>query len=116
MEKIPDGIETKAGTIPLYNIDAGKVFESLIHMAAYEGIMVKFAPLRANYARMNGDRIALNSSLETIEDFNYNLAQALVHYFLHYDKGDITTASSYKEYEVQTNRGAKMLMMTMTVK
>lgn len=116
VEKIPDGIETKAGTIPLYNIDAGKVFESLIHMAAHEGIMVKFAPLRANYARIKGDRIALNSSLETIEDFNYNLAQALVHYFLHYDKGDITAVSSYKEYEEQTNRGVKMLMMAMTVK
>lgn len=116
VEKVPEGIATKAGTIPLYNsMDAGKVFENLIHLAASEGLMVKFAPLRANYARIKGDRIAINSGLETIEDFNYNLAQSLAHYFLHYDKGDIAAGSRYKEYEEQADRGAKMLMTAMTV-
>lgn len=116
-ERIPESIEMKERTIPLYNsMNAGKVFENLIHLAASEGLMVKFAPLRANYARIKGDRIALNSSLATIEDFNYNLAQSLAHYFLHYDKGDITEGSRYKEYEEQADRGAKMLMTAMTAK
>ncbi|MDE5907771.1 MAG: ImmA/IrrE family metallo-endopeptidase [Lachnospiraceae bacterium] len=44
--------------------------------------------------------------LGTIEDFNYNLAHELAHYFLHYDKGDIVESDKNKEYEEQADRAA----------
>lgn len=89
-------------------MDSGKTFENLVHLAVENGITVKIAPLRASYARIKGDRIALNQNLATIEDFNYNLAHELAHYYLHYDKGNILGAEG--DYEEQADRGAKMLL------
>lgn len=101
-------------------MDNGKVFESLVHLAASKGIMVKFAPLKASYARIEGNKIALSDKLETIEDFNYNLAHELAHYFLHYDKGDIMPGKVNEElleqYEEQADRAAKMLVAALSVR
>jgi len=96
-------------------MDTGKIFENLVHMAVQNGIIVRFAPLRASYARIEGERIALNQNLETIEDFNYNLAHELAHHFLHYDKGDIITSDRNAEYEEQADRGARMLLTALSV-
>lgn len=52
-------------------MDSGKIFEGLVHLAIEKGITVRFAPLKASYARIKGDRIALSEGLGTIEDFNY---------------------------------------------
>ena len=90
--------------------DTGKIFEKLIHLAVSKGIIVRFAPLQASYARIKGNRIALNQNLDTIDDFNYNLAHELAHYFLHYDKGDILKADNDQGYEEQADRAAKMLL------
>ncbi|MBD5463652.1 MAG: ImmA/IrrE family metallo-endopeptidase [Lachnospiraceae bacterium] len=91
-------------------VDKGHVFEKLVHLAVSKGIIVRFAPLKVSYARIKGNRIALNQNLGTIEDFNYNLAHELAHYFLHYDKGDIIESNKNKEYEEQADRAAKMLL------
>ncbi len=95
-------------------MDTGKIFEDLVHLAAENGITVKFAPLRASYARIKGDRIALSQSLGTIEDFNYNLAHELAHSYLHRGKGDITPGAidehTLAQYEEQADRGARMLL------
>ena len=96
-------------------MDSGKVFESLVHLAVQNGITVRFAPLPISHARIKGNRIALNESLGTIEDFNYNLAHELTHYFLHYDKGDIIKSGKHKEYEEQADRAAKMLLAALSV-
>lgn len=96
--------------------DKGKIFEFLVHMAVQKGITVKFAPLKASYARIKGDRIALNQDLDTIEDFNYNLAHELAHYYLHYDKGDIIESDRNAEYEEQAERAARLLLDALTVK
>lgn len=95
--------------------DAGKIFESLVKLAVQNGITVRFAPLKVSYARIAGDRIALNQGLDTIEDYNYNLAHELSHYFLHYDKGDITEGADVAAYEEQADRGAKMLLAALAV-
>lgn len=87
--------------------DSGKVFESLVHLAVSNGITVRFAPLRASHARLKNNRIALSESLETIDEFNYNLAHEISHCFLHYDKGEIL---GDKAYEEQADRAAKMLL------
>lgn len=96
-------------------MDTGKVFESLVHVAVQNGIIVRFAPLKASYARLKGDRIALGQNLDTIEDFNYNLAHELAHYYLHYDKGDTVSSEKNAEYEEQADRGAKMLLAALSV-
>lgn len=95
--------------------DSGQVFEKLVHLAVSKGIIVRFAPLAASYARIKGNRIALNENLGTIDDFNYNLAHELAHYFLHYDKGETFTSGSYKDYEEQADRAAKMLLEVLAV-
>ena len=100
-------------------MDNGKIFENLVHLAASRGIAVKFAPLKVSYARIEGNKIALSDSLETIEDFNYNLAHELAHSFLHHGNGDILPGSvsgeQLAEYEEQADRGAKMLLAALAV-
>lgn len=96
-------------------MDAGKIFENLVHMAVQNGITVRFAPLKVSYAHICGNRIALNQNLDTIDDFNYNLAHELAHYFLHYDKGDIIANDKNAEYEEQADRAAKMLLEALSV-
>lgn len=90
--------------------DTGKIFEKLVHLAVSKGIIVRFAPMKSSYARIKGNRIALNPNLDTIDDFNYNLAHELAHYFLHYDKGDILNTGNDQGYEEQADRAAKMLL------
>lgn len=100
-------------------MDTGKIFENLVHMAVQNGITVRFAPLKVSYARIKGDRIALNQNLGTIDDFNYNLAHELAHSYLHSGKGDITPGAvgekALAEYEEQADRGARMLLDAMAV-
>lgn len=95
-------------------MDTGKVFESLVYMAIQNGITVRFAPLRASHARLKGNRIALGQNLGTIEEFNYNLAHELAHYYLHYNKGDTISSEKNTEYEEQADRGAKMLLAALS--
>lgn len=101
-------------------MDTGKIFENLVHMAAQNGITVKFVPFKAHYAMLHGDRIGLSQSLDTIEDFNYNLAHELAHSYLHDGKGDIMPGAIDEEtlaqYEEQADRGAKMLLDALAVK
>lgn len=97
-------------------MDTGKVFENLVHMAVRNGITVRFAPLPVSHARLKGNRIALSQELDTIDDFNYNLAHELAHYYLHYDKGNTLESSENVEYEEQADRGAKMLLAALSVR
>lgn len=95
-------------------MDTGKIFENLVHLANQNGIKVLFAPLLISQARIMDDRIALNMNLETIEDFNYNLAHELAHAYLHRGKGDIMPGAiddeTLAQYEEQADRGARMLL------
>lgn len=95
-------------------MEKGAIFCNLVHLAVNKGIAVKFAPLKASYARIAGDWIALNQNMGTIDDFNYNLAHELAHAYLHYDKGDIVPDAVderlSEQYEEQADRGARMLL------
>lgn len=101
-------------------MDSGKIFEDLIHLAVSREIMVKFAPLRTSYARIKGNHIALSDRLETIEDFNYNLAHELAHSYLQGGKGDIIPGAVDEEmlaqYEEEADRGARMLLDALAVR
>lgn len=96
-------------------MDNGKIFEKLVHLATSQGIIVRFAPLAANDARLKINKIAIRQDLPTIDDFNYNLAHELAHAYLHYDKGDTITSEKYAEYEEQADRAAKMLLAALRV-
>lgn len=97
-------------------MNSGKVFEVLIHLASQNGIRVMFVPLMGYYARIRGNRIALSQEkLNSIEDYNYNLAHELSHYFLHSDKGNILDCDKTAEYEEQADRCAKMLLEALSV-
>lgn len=101
-------------------MDSGKVFENLVHLATQNGITVTFVPFEAHYAMLDNDRIWLSQRLDTIEDFNYNLAHELAHSYLHRGKGDITSGAidedKFSQYEEQAERGARMLLDALTVR
>ena len=95
-------------------MDKGVVFQKLVHLATANGIIVRFAPLRAHKAMIKRDRIAIKQDLPTIDDFNYELAHELAHAYLHYDKGNILPDAVNKElfeqYEEQADRAARMIL------
>lgn len=91
-------------------MDKGKIFEDLVHMTVSNGIEVWFATLMVSSARIKGNSIALGQKLETIDDFNYNLAHERAHFFLHYNKGNIFASRDSSKYEQQAGRGVKMLL------
>lgn len=93
----------------------GEIFQKLMHIAAKKEITVKFAPLQYYDGILKGNRIAIRQELSTIEDFNYNLAHELAHYFLHYDKGDTVNSDKHKEYEEEADRAANMLLIALSV-
>ena len=90
-------------------MDTGIIFEKLMHLAVNNGLTVRFAPLKASYGKIKGDRLALRQDM-TIEDINYNLAHELAHAFLHYDKGNTIASEKHEEYEEQADRTAKLLL------
>ena len=96
-------------------MDSGKVFERLVHIATKNNIIVRFAPLQYSDGRLKGNRLAIRQDLPTIEEYNYNLAHKLAHYFLHYDKGDTVKSERRAEYEEQADRAAKMLLAALSV-
>ena len=87
--------------------NSGKIFEKLLQIAKENGIRVLLVKLAYNYARIKGDRIAIDCGMP-IDDINYNLAHELAHFYLHYDKGDILNNDG--SYEEQADRAAKMLL------
>lgn len=46
----------------------GEVFVNLLHLATSNGIIVKFAPLKASYGRIKGNRLAIRQDLSTLEE------------------------------------------------
>lgn len=92
--------------------DKGQVFANLVHLATEKGIIVRFAPLRANDGRISGNRLAIRQDLPTIDDFNNTLAHELAHAYLHYDKGDIIGSDSHEE---QADRAAQLLLDALNV-
>ena len=95
-----------------------KQMETLLHIAENEGISVRFLPFQAYDGRLKqvkenlviGIRIGMN-----FDEYVYNLAHELAHYFLHYDKGDTINSEKHAEYEEQADRAAKMLLSALSI-
>lgn len=99
-------------------MDKGEVFCRLVHMAMENGLTVRFVPFEVYDGRIGKDRIAIRQSLETIDEYNYNLAHELAHAYLHSGKGNIMPDMEDKElheqYEEQADRAAKMLLAALS--
>lgn len=87
--------------------DTGKIFERLIHLSRIRGLQVKFCPLKYNYGRLKGDRVAIAND-RSLDEMNFTLAHELAHAYLHYDKGNILENDG--SFEEQADRAAKMLI------
>lgn len=92
--------------------------EKLIHLAEKNNIRVRFTPFMTDEGEMkywnNEIRVGIRAEMG-FDEYIYNLAHELAHYFLHYDKGDTITSDKHKEYEEQADRGAKMLLAALTI-
>ncbi len=88
-------------------MDKGEVFEKLVHLARKNNLRVFFCPFDGYGGRIMGHRIGIQNSLG-IEAINYNLAHEMAHYYLHFDKGDITQDNQC--YEEQADRAAHMIL------
>lgn len=79
---------------------------------------MRFVPFMANDGRLkyisNEARIGVRIGM-SFDEYVYNIAHELAHYFLHYDKGDIIASDKHMEYEEQADRGAKMLLAALAV-
>lgn len=92
--------------------DKGQVFVKLVHLATSIGVTVRFCPFKVSDGRIKGDKIGIRQDLETIDDYNYNLAHELAHAYLHHDKGDILGSA---EHEEQADRAAQLLLDALSV-
>lgn len=92
--------------------DKGEVFCRLVHLAGKNGISVSFFPFQFYDGRIKGDKIGIRQDLNTIDEYNYNLAHELAHVYLHFDKGNLVNidASERAPYEEQADRAAKMIL------
>lgn len=94
-------------------MDTGKVFEGLVHLAAQHNVIVGFFPFEANKGMLygEGENATIGIKIDmNFDEYIYNLAHELAHYFLHYDKGNTITSEKHAEYEEQADRAAKMLL------
>ena len=92
--------------------------EKLMHLAEKNNITVRFVPFRANNGMLiyEHDEIRIGIRIGmSFDEYVYNLAHELAHYFLHYDKGDTITSEKHAEYEEQADRAAKMLLAALSV-
>lgn len=99
-------------------MDTGKIFESLVHLAKQQNIIVDFCPFESNKGMLYGDdkTVIIGIKMDIgFDEYVYSLAHELAHYFLHYDKGDTIKSEKHKEYEEQADRGARMLLDALAV-
>ncbi len=92
--------------------------EELMHLAEKNNIRVRFTPFETKSGieyHSEELRIGIRAGMG-FDEYVYNLAHELAHYFLHYDKGNTITSEKHAEYEEQADRGARMLLDALSVK
>ena len=95
------------------------VFTKLVQLTKDIGGIVSFVPFESKCEGMlvsenNIVSIGIRSGM-SFDEYVYNIAHELAHYFLHYDKGDIITSEKRAEYEEQADRGARMLLAALAI-
>ncbi|MFR6566882.1 MAG: ImmA/IrrE family metallo-endopeptidase [Blautia wexlerae] len=94
-------------------MDNGKVFEELIKICRTKGMLVLFAPFKANYGMVRKERIGIANDMN-LENINKTLAHEIAHTYLHYDKGNMLD-NKVPDYEEQADRAADMLLETIQI-
>lgn len=92
-----------------------KVLEILLQVAREIGISVSSYPFKQYDSTLHNNVIGIGTNL-TVEKACYELAYELSHVFIHYDGGNLIKSPLSKEYTMQAERAANMIIKMLNVK
>lgn len=92
-----------------------KALEILLQVAREIGISVSSYPFKQYDSTLHNNVIGIGTNL-TVEKACYELAYELSHVFIHYDGGNLIKSPLSKEYTMQAERAANMLIKMLNVK
>ena len=91
------------------------VFKNLLALADEQGIALKLQDLRKFDSILCGKNIAIRKQ-QLFEKVIYEVAYELAHYFIHYNQGDLVKSPLQKDYDVQAERAAFMMIRMLDIK
>lgn len=126
-EQIPVSQETKPA--PVENVEPTdrrsyyfckpdnpmKALEILLQVAREIGISVSSYPFKQYDSTLHNNVIGIRTNL-TVEKACYELAYELSHVFIHYDGGNLIKSPLSKEYTMQAERAANMIIKMLNAK
>lgn len=92
-----------------------KVLEILLQVARESGISVNSYPFKQYDSTLHNNVIGIGTNL-TVEKACYELAYELAHVFIHYDGGNLIKSPLSKDYTMQAERAANMIIKMLNVK
>lgn len=92
-----------------------KALEILLQVARESGISVSSYPFKQYDSTLHNNVIGIGTNL-TVEKACYELAYELAHVFIHYDGGDLIKSPLSKDYTMQAERAANMIIKMLNVK
>lgn len=92
-----------------------KVLEILLQVARESGISVSSYPFKQYDSTLHNNVIGIGTNL-TVEKACYELAYELAHVFIHYDGGNLIKSPLSKDYTMQAERAANMIIKMLNVK
>lgn len=119
MEKLPEGLPDKAKrkasfTIPKMD-DPIMIFHSLLDLAQEKRLAVCLSKFEACRSLLYEGVIGIRDNL-TFNEIVYELAYELSHALIHYDAGNLIDSPLRKDYAIQAERAAVMLIEAMNIK
>ena len=91
------------------------VFKNLLALADEQGITLKLQDLRKFDSILCGKNVAIRKQ-QLFEKVIYEVAYELAHYFIHYNQGDLVKSPLQKDYDVQAERAAFMMIRMLDIK
>lgn len=92
-----------------------KALEILLQVARESGISVSSYPFKQYDSTLHNNVIGIGTNL-TVEKACYELAYELAHVFIHHDGGDLIKSPLSKDYTMQAERAANMIIKMLNVK
>ena len=91
------------------------VFKNLLALAEEQGITLKLQNLQGFNSILKGNRIAISKD-QAFENVVYEAAYELAHYFIHYKNGNLISSPLAKDYNVQSEHAAFMMIRMLDIK
>ena len=112
VSKVPDGLpDKKEGGKPIPDMtDPILIFRALLKVAEEKGICVASKPFKEYNSMLRDDMIGIRDGL-TLREVDYELALELFYSFVYYDGGNMAKGALYKEYNMQAERAAEMILV-----